>query len=81
MYACSYSQSTYQELYSGPYVRGYSPTYVNFPSGTKCQNDFEYLEICVSEYPNKPPLLYSRTQGAIYVEFCQTQECVRKSLF
>lgn len=48
----------------------YSDTYSGFPSDIQCVNDFDYLQNCLDLYPDRPPLLYPRVQGAIYFESC-----------
>jgi hypothetical protein len=63
------------EAYLSTIWRRYSDTYANFPPDSLCNNDLDYLDRCVTLYPERPPLLYSRTQGAIYVDFCTSPIC------
>jgi hypothetical protein len=63
------------EAYLSTIWRRYSDTYANFPPDSLCYNDLDFLDRCVTLYPERPPLLYSRTQGAIYVDFCTSPIC------
>jgi hypothetical protein len=52
----------------------FSPFYVNF-NDTECRDEYDYLENCYPKYPERGDILWSRTQGAVYVEFCRDPEC------